>query len=68
MFSSILMCLQHQGVSGDGYRGRVSPHTDHEIFTGLDVGRGEKVAHNTLGNKTCCYTQPCCSVYLILFF
>jgi hypothetical protein len=29
------------------------PHTHHEIYTGLDVARGEQVAHIPLGNYTC---------------
>jgi hypothetical protein len=67
MYSGILLCLQREGVSGDGYSGRVSPHTHHEIYTGLDVARGEQVAHIPLGDYTCFNTQPCCYIYLVFF-
>ncbi|XP_053383819.1 prolyl 3-hydroxylase 1-like [Mercenaria mercenaria] len=40
---TLIQLAKREGVSGDGYRGRVSPHTDHEIFTGLDIAHGEQL-------------------------
>ncbi|XP_060578759.1 prolyl 3-hydroxylase 1-like isoform X3 [Ruditapes philippinarum] len=39
---TLIQLARREGVSGDGYSGRVSPHTHHEIYTGLDVARGEQ--------------------------
>nr|CAB3264616.1 leprecan protein [Phallusia mammillata] len=36
------------GLSGDGYRGRASPHTEHELFEGLTVYRAVELAEQGL--------------------
>ncbi|KAL4225364.1 procollagen-proline 3-dioxygenase [Mactra antiquata] len=40
---SELIDLAKHGILGNGYHGRTSPHTDNELFAGLDVARAEQL-------------------------
>lgn len=44
---TLIKLAKQEGVSGDGYRGRVSPHTENEIFTGLDMKHGDQLVRDS---------------------
>ncbi|KAK2844762.1 hypothetical protein Q5P01_011421 [Channa striata] len=48
----ILDLAKAAASSGDGYRGRRSPHTPHETFEGLTVLRAAKLAQDGLVNQS----------------
>lgn len=34
---TLIQFAKHTAITGSGYHGNISPHTEHEIFSGLDV-------------------------------
>ncbi|XP_061178196.1 prolyl 3-hydroxylase 2-like isoform X2 [Saccostrea echinata] len=49
---NLMSLLERGGIQGDGYKGtasqvgKISPHTKHEIFEGLTVGRATQLAQS----------------------
>ncbi|XP_062612240.1 prolyl 3-hydroxylase 1-like isoform X2 [Saccostrea cucullata] len=49
---NLISLLENGGIEGDGYKGtasrvaKISPHTKHEIFEGLTVGRATQLAQS----------------------
>ncbi|KAM6994601.1 prolyl 3-hydroxylase 3 [Tautogolabrus adspersus] len=48
----IMQLASAAALAGDGYQGRRSPHTPHEMFEGLTVLRAVKLSQDALVNQT----------------